>query len=380
MGETVLTPMPAICLLLIPVSFILSFCLSRSLIRVSPRRGHVDVPGREGHKGHARALPNTGGFAIFVAVAAPVMACLAAAWIVTVDFWGGWAAPLAEHIEGLRQSGWMGAGILAALLAMHVLGAIDDRRPLGTAPKLAVEVIVACVLALVFQIRIFEFLANFGPLGFIACIAASTLWLVAITNALNMLDNMDGLAGGVGGVIAVIYLAATLIGGQWFVAALCALLGGALGGFLCFNFPPAKLFMGDGGSLVVGLLLGVISMRTTYIAMPTTEAPNLWYGALMPLVVMAVPLYDLGSVVLIRLWSRRSPFAADHSHLSHRLVRRGLSPRAAVLVIWLATVATGLGGVMLSRLESWQAVIVACQTLSILAVLAALEFCTAHRE
>jgi UDP-GlcNAc:undecaprenyl-phosphate GlcNAc-1-phosphate transferase len=246
----------------------------------------------------------------------------------------------------------MAVGILAALLVMHLLGVVDDRRRLGTALKLVVEATVATVLVTVFEIRIFEFLGNFEPWGTIACVVASTVWLIAITNAMNMLDNMDGLAGGVGAVIAFTYLSATLVGGQWFVAALCAVLGGALCGFLVFNFPPARLFMGDGGSLVVGLLLAVISMRTTYIAMPTTEAPAVWYGALMPLLVMAVPLYDLASVVLIRVWRRRSPFSADQSHLSHRLVHRGLSRRAAVLLIWLAAAVTGAAGVMLARLAN----------------------------
>ncbi len=344
--------MRTICLSLIPVSFLLSVCISRWLIRASPRRGHVDEPGREGHKAHARAVPNTGGVAIFFAVAVPVIACLVAVCLAAADVWGGWASPMAEHAPGLQRSAPMAAAILTALLAMHLLGVVDDRRHLGTAPKLAAEATVAAVLAVVFNIRIFEFLVHFEPWGTVACLVASTLWLVAITNAMNMLDNMDGLAGGVGAVIAFTYLSATLIGGQWFVAALCAVLGGALCGFLVFNFQPAKLFMGDGGSLVVGLLLAAISMRTTYIVMPTTEPPTVWYRALMPLVVMAVPLYDLVSVVLIRLWKGRSPFSADHSHLSHRLVRRGLSHRAAVLVIWLATAVTGMAGVVLTRLAT----------------------------
>jgi UDP-GlcNAc:undecaprenyl-phosphate GlcNAc-1-phosphate transferase len=139
--------------------------------------------------------------------------------------------------------------------------------------------------------------------------------------------------------------------------------------------------MGDGGSLPLGLLLAVLSARSTDFApsslsAPRPEAliqPGHWYGLLMPLVVMAVPLYDMATVTLIRLRQGRSPFYADRNHFSHRLVRRGLSERSAVVVIYLATAATGLGGVMLGTLQRWQAILVAIQVLATLATLALLE-------
>ena len=150
---------------------------------------------------------------------------------------------------------------------------------------------------------------------------------------------------------------------------------GAGAGFLRFNWPPARLFMGDGGSLVLGLLLAVASVRTTYMKMPTPDMPpSAWYAALMPLVLLSVPLYDMASVTIIRLRHGHSPLRADRNHLSHRLVRLGLSKREAVLVIWLTTLATGIGGVMLPTLHDWQAILVAFQTTAVLAVLAALEW------
>src|SRR6185369_6952458 len=105
-----------------------------------------------------------------------------------------------------------------------------------------------------------------------------------------------------------------------------------------------------------------------------------WYALLMPLVVLAVPLYDFTSVTLIRLSRGLSPFVGDRNHFSHRLVRMGLSERAAVLVIWLATLSTGLGGVMLARLEGWQAALVTAQAAAMLAVVAVLERSRAARE
>ncbi|MEO1236320.1 MAG: MraY family glycosyltransferase, partial [Planctomycetota bacterium] len=223
--------------------------------------------------------------------------------------------------------------------------------------------------------------ASVPGVGWAAMFAVSVAWVVVVTNAMNFLDNMDGLAAGVGLVAGGLYLAATLIGGQWFVAALAALLCGALAGFLVFNLPPARLYLGDGGSLVVGLLLAVISVRTTYVAPPEgalaaagSVSGGAWFGVLMPVLVLAVPLYDFVSVTLIRVSRGQSPLRGDHNHFSHRLRRRGLSVRATLGVILLATVATGLGGVMLGRLEGWQAGLVAGQSAAVLGVLALLEW------
>jgi UDP-GlcNAc:undecaprenyl-phosphate GlcNAc-1-phosphate transferase len=255
---------------------------------------------------------------------------------------------------------------------LHIMGLVDDRRHLGPFVKLAIQLVIAVVLAVVFNIRVLHLLEPYwGSFGFIASVVITILWMVVITNAINFLDNMDGLAGGVAAIIAALFLGATLINGQWFVAALSALLLGALIGFLVFNFPPAKVFMGDGGSLVVGMLLAIISIRTTYF--DSTQGPSHLHAILMPLILLAVPLYDFTSVTLIRLSQGRSPFVGDQSHFSHRLVRKGLSKRTAVLVIWLCTLATGLSGVMLGSLTPWQAVIAGGQTLIILAVLAILE-------
>ena len=371
--------MVGICLGLVIVGLVVSLPLTWWLIRFGRRWGHFDRPGAEAHKGHEVAVPSLGGVAVFAAMAVPIIAALACIWLFDPGSWSGWLSPVAVHIDGLRRHSPLALAVLVALAVLHAMGLIDDRVGLSARWKLAVQLLVALVLAGLFEIRIFRILEIAGPGGFAASTVLSVLWIVAITNAMNMLDNMDGLAGGVGAIIAGFYLVSTLIGGQWFVAALSAMLLGALVGFLVFNFPPARIFMGDGGSMVVGLTLAVISVRTTYYGSwrPETDsgpdAGGPWHSVLMPLVIMAVPLYDLSSVCLIRLRAGRSPFLGDQSHLSHRLVRRGMSRRAAVGVIWLATGATGLGGIMFNALDSWQAVLVALQTLAVLAMLAMLE-------
>ncbi|MEM1108113.1 MAG: MraY family glycosyltransferase [Planctomycetota bacterium] len=381
-------------LLLLFTALLTSVTLCGLVRRLSLRLGLVDAAGTEAHKlallPGRTPVPNTGGVAVFAAVAWPTLAVLLGVWLVPSDVWGRLPGigedALVTHLPGLRETTQLGGGLLVALAAMHVMGLVDDRRALGAWPKLGVQFAAAIGLVVFADVRVLSFLGNPETTPGVLSVSAGTaisivlsvLWLVVITNAMNFLDNMDGLAGGVGLVAGGLYLAATLIGGQWFVAGLAALLVGALLGFLFFNLPPARLYLGDSGSLVVGLMLGVISVRTTYVApgVAPGEAAGggaAWYGALMPLLVLAVPLYDFTSVTVMRILAGKSPFQGDHNHFSHRLLRKGLSKRKALAVILLATLATGLGGVILGRLTGWQAAVVAAQAAAILLILALLE-------
>jgi UDP-GlcNAc:undecaprenyl-phosphate GlcNAc-1-phosphate transferase len=150
---------------------------------------------------------------------------------------------------------------------------------------------------------------------------------------------------------------------------------GALLGFLVFNFAPASIFMGDSGSLLIGLVLGVLTIRTTYLPTPDQSALGVrWYALLAPVVVLAVPLYDLVVVSFIRLKAGRSPFVGDTNHFSHRLVARGMSRRTAVLCIYLITAATSLAAVLLPHVRtSLQACLIFGQTILVLGVVMLLE-------
>lgn len=356
------------------VAFVLACAGTGILLVLGRRAGLVDGPGRAGQDKVVRPVPNVGGIAITWTIIAPVAALLAVAWgapgiIDTI-------APVASvHVEGIRERTPMALGLLGALLALHIVGLIDDRRPLGAWPKLLVMLTVSAAVVIGLDVRMFEFLDGIVH-GWWASAIISILWLIAVTNALNFMDNMDGAAGGVGAVAAMLFLLAAIEGQQWFVAAMLALLAGALGGFLVFNLPPAKIFMGDGGSLVIGFLLGFLTIRTTYIPpAPSVDDPpaSLWYAALMPVVVLAVPLYDLASVILIRLSQGRNPFVGDQQHFTHRLRDRGLSGAQVVAIVTGCTALTGIGGVLLRSLAGWQAVLVGVQTLLVLALLGIYE-------
>ena len=265
--------------------------------------------------------------------------------------------------------------IIGSTLVLHVVGLVDDRRALGARLKLLVQILLAGVLVVFMDVRLLHVLDDFIPGGWFLSCALSIGWLVVITNAFNFLDNMDGLSAGVAAIVGLILMIATILNGQWFIAISLGFLIGALSGFLRFNFPPARIFMGDGGSLVIGWLLAIATIRTTFVdtADPDYALGTAWYGALMPLFVMAVPLYDFTSVVVIRCLQGRSPFVGDQQHFSHRLVKQGLSSRRAVLVIWGITLAIGLNGIVLGSVSAWIAVCLALATVALLGVIALLE-------
>ena len=361
------------CLSLILVSLAIGLPLTWLCRRAAVRLGQVDRPGER--KLHERPIPVTGGIAIFWATALPVLGAIAAAWWLPSAAWDSLVASASEQLPGVRAQTGMALTLIGGLFLLHLTGLVDDRRNLGPFLKLFIQVAVALALAGPFEVRLLTLL------GLPVSVAVTVLWFVAITNAFNFLDNMDGLAAGVATVCGGILLACALISGQWFVAAVLALLIGALLGFLAFNFPPASIFMGDGGSLVIGFLIAFCSVRVTYTQLgPHAPADSHWWAVLTPLVVLAIPLYDLTSVTLIRLAQGKSPFVGDTQHFSHRLVQRGLTRPAAVFVIYACTLATGLGGILLTRASTgWQATLVAGQTVAILIVLALLERGTNRR-
>jgi UDP-GlcNAc:undecaprenyl-phosphate GlcNAc-1-phosphate transferase len=368
--------MVRVCLLLLPVALAVSLLLTAAMIALGHRLRAFDSAGVPGQvKAPPRRVPNTGGVAIFWGVAAPLAGALALAWLVEPSGLPEFLRSAGEHIKGIRQETPAAIWLLAGLGVLHVMGLIDDRRALGPGLKLGVMLAVSAVVLIMTDTRLLTLLDPLAGGAWLS-LTISVLWVVVVTNALNFLDNMDGLSGGVGAIASACFLAAALIHQQWFVAAMLALLLGSLLGFLAFNFPSrlaggsARIFMGDGGSLVLGFLLAFLTARSTFY---NPALGGGWYAVFMPVVVLAVPLYDLCSVCVLRLRAGRSPLVGDLNHLSHRLVRRGLSRRDAVLLIYALTGITAISGIALGSLAPWQAILVGVQTLLTLLALAIFE-------
>ena len=340
--------------------------------RLAPKLNMIDMPLR--HKAHAKPVPLLGGSAVFAGFLLPSLLILAVAryWShVGIPQWAQRFDSLAIHIPGAAAMAPFALWILGGAFLFHVLGLIDDRKALGPWVKLVAQVVIcSAVVAAVPRVRILTVLDEI--LGPASSAIVTVIWLVIITNAFNFLDNMDGLSAGVAMFVGAALLGAALSmqPQQVFVAGWLCLLLGSLAGFLPYNFPPASIFMGDSGSLVVGFLLGVLSCLVTYV--PPGGVYYL-YGVFVPIVLMAVPLYDMVSVVTLRLRDRKNPMVGDRRHFSHRLVRRGMKVRTAVLTIYLCTAGTAIAASLLPRVDSVGAVLILAQTFAILLIIALLE-------
>ena len=348
-------------LALAATAFVLCALLCALVRRVAPAFGLVDKPG--GRKAHTKVTPLGGGVAIWLTVilvlgGGALVVYLEPAWL---------PASMRVHVGGLKEKGFELLGILALATVIMFMGLADDKKALSWKPRLAIQFGLAAIFVWRWGGGTMFLPEAFRPLT----AALTVLWIAGLTNSFNFLDNMDGLAASVGLIAALLFAAAQFIVGGLFVPAVLIILAGALGGFLVHNRYPAKLFMGDAGSNFLGFLLGALTVAGTF-ARPQQGDSS--YAVLAPLLVMAVPLYDTISVVIIRIREGRSPFQADRRHFSHRLVERGLTPPRAVATIDLVTLAGGLGALLLHRVGFRGACILTAQTACLIGLVAVLEF------
>jgi len=314
---------------------------------------------------HKVPTPLLGGVPIFAAIFIPTVAVITLAGI-----WNAIGVPawlddsIKIHIPGVLSRLTQVVAILTGAIFLCIIGLIDDKRPMGPWLKLAGQVLVAVGVVLIGKIRLLELAGE--PISSIATV----LWLVLITNAINFMDNMDGLAAGVVAICSAALLASAATAGQLFVAGwLCLILGASIG-FLPFNFPPAKIFMGDAGSLPMGFMLGITSVLTTYYH---GGQAGVYYSIFTPVVAMAIPLYDTLSVILLRIRRGTNPMAGDKRHFSHRLLRLGMTQRKALFTIYLATATTAASAALLPHIDPAGAMILFAQTLAVVLIIALLE-------
>lgn len=342
-------------------AFLVSVVGTPIIRRLAPALGLVDQPGHR--KVHSNPTPMGGGIAVFLGLLIPgiVLTCSA-------NFTGAWEI-VQRMLDDLQSATGLKKQIVAISAGATVLfltGLADDRWNLSWKPRLGIQFLTA--LFVVFSGVQATLFVNQPWIG----IALTVLWIMVLTNAMNFLDNMDGLSAGIG-VIASLMSAAILLlmvrEPHWAVAFLLLLLSGSLSGFLCWNRPPASIFMGDSGSNLIGFLLATLTVSGTFY-----ERTGSRHVILAPLCILAIPLYDFVTVILIRLKAGRSPFHGDKSHFSHRLVELGLRPARAVLTIHLATLMTGLGALLLYKVQDWTgALLIIALILCILSLVSILE-------
>ena len=300
-------------------SLVLSLVLVPLALRVATRRQVLDHPG--GYKQQEAPVPYLGGLAMLLSFALAVVA----------------AALVRPPSAGLDEL----LVIVGLASALSVVGLIDDLRGLGVTVRLVA--ITGAAIALWFGGTGVLLFGNSWLDG-----AITVLWIVGITNAVNLLDNMDGLSAGVAAIAAATFFGVAALNGQFLVAALSIALVGCAVGFLRHNRYPAKIYMGDAGSLFLGFLLAALGIRLRLDAGPPI-------AVFVPLVALSVPIFDTALVTVTRVLDGRSPFRGGADHASHRLVRLGLRVPTAVGLVCGA----GLGSAWLAIAMSRQTDLVA---------------------
>lgn len=300
-------------LLIFTTALLFSVLATPVMRRFALRTGVVDAPNAR--KIHTAPVPLLGGAAIYLGVTLTLILV-------------GDRAYIRELV----------AIVLGATI-VSLFGFADDRWGMHAYLKLGGQILAGVVLMLGgTRVQLFQ-----GSLEW-ANYALTIVWVVGITNAFNLLDNMDGLSGGVATVAAAFFLLLAAISGQYLVGALAAALIGACIGFLRYNLNPATIFMGDTGSLFIGFLLAALAIKLRFPA----NVP--WVTWLVPICVLALPIFDTTLVFFSRLRHGKNPLTTPgKDHVSHRLVARGLTRREAVLTCFLIGCGCGMIAVYIAQ-------------------------------
>lgn len=322
-------------------SFVLSVALTYAIRRLAMRFGIYDAPGER--KVHTEPIPLMGGVAIVISFYVVIFGNLGILYqLGRLDV--SWLNEQVFRFLGPEHMQKLG-GILAGGGIIFLVGLVDDVRALSPLLKFIGQIGAATVLALsgivpeLFVLEAHPFIGG----------AITVVWVVGMMNALNFLDNMDGLCGGVSIIASVSYFLCLYPRGNvgdTFVCVLLMVFVGAVAGFLYHNLNPARIFMGDAGSMFCGYILATTAVLASFY----TEQSGTRVAVATPLLALSVPIFDTVSVIYIR-WRNGDPIIrGDKRHLSHRLVDLGMSPRQAVEFIFLLTAVTGLSAALLPNL------------------------------
>ncbi len=332
---------------------------------IARRANFVDRPGERKIHTEPIALGGGGGFfatTVLMILAGLLFAVLhrdgAATWLPDV---------LRRNMPDIINRSGLVFYVLGGGAVLFLVGLMDDIWQLSPWIRLIVQAAVAATLWFASdELRVTAFSGNEW-----LSLTLTVLWIVGMTNAFNLLDNMDGLSAGVGVVASAMFLVVAIVTQQYFLAAMLLVFAGSLLGFLIFNFSPASLFMGDAGSTFIGYMLGTLTILFTFY-MPD-RGYNPLSAIVVPLVILAVPLYDTISVICIRLARGKPVLGADKNHFSHRLVVLGMGKRTAVVTIYILTLCTGLLAPLLLKLDEEMSLLVFANVLVTLMLVWLLE-------
>ena len=319
---------------------ILSFWLTPHVSTFAHKVGAMDVP-RDARRMHKRPIPRMGGLAIFMGFLSAIL------------IFGKFDVQMLS--------------ILLGAMIIVVLGIFDDIVALGAKFKFCIHIIAAAIPVCIGGLKI-EFFTSFNPfsnnpyfsLG-ILTIPVTILWIVGITNAVNLIDGLDGLAAGVSSIAAMTMLAVGLLTNEVMVAIVMAALAGSCIGFLPYNFNPAKIFMGDTGSTFLGFMLATMSIEGFFK----------FYAVIsfaVPFLILGLPIFDTASAIMRRLMEGRNPMSPDRGHVHHRLVDMGFNVKQAVAILYAISGTLGLAAVILTTSGEAKAMILILAVILVMAL------------
>jgi UDP-GlcNAc:undecaprenyl-phosphate GlcNAc-1-phosphate transferase len=301
------------------ITYSLVGLLTPVMRKVAISKQILDTP-TSSHKSHTQAVPYLGGVAILIGV-------------VLVSY-------TALIFNGLtRNDFWLATSVLAPAVAMGLVGLWDDIKNLPPLPRFIGQSIAGLVVAVLLVIS--KNVANPTGSTYID-VLITVIWVVGICNSINFFDNLDGGAAGTVAISAIFLTYLSLSNGQSFIAALAVVVAGGTLGFLIWNRTPARIYMGDAGALFLGVLLATLAIRLN----PDTQ--TLFASFATPILLLAVPILDTCIAVFSRLRRGISPFQGGKDHLSHRLIRLGISRKIAAISLWMLSIFFGLLAVAIS--------------------------------
>ena len=294
---------------------------------IAQKIGAIDVP--DARRVHKHPIPRMGGLAIFYGFLVGIL-CFAG-----VD----------TQLKG----------ILIGSLIIVALGIVDDVKQLGAKIKFIIQILVACIV--VMHGVIIEFLSvptflapdGYVELGYFS-IPITILWIVGVTNAVNLIDGLDGLAVGVSSIATFSLFFIAILSGEMQVALLTAALAGGCMGFLPYNFNPAKIFMGDTGSTFLGYMLSVICIQGLFKGYVVISF-------IVPFLILGLPLFDTAFAIVRRIWNKKPIMAPDRGHLHHKLMDMGFSQKQTVAILYIVTSILALSAVVVLEVGAYTAVV-----------------------
>ena len=305
-------------ILALGASMLLSFALTPLVKRLAYKIGAVDIP-KDKRRMHDHPIPRLGGLAIFIGFVITVLA-------------------FAHPDRQLR-------GILLGACLIVAVGVVDDSHPLGAGIKFILQIVAALIA--VWHGVIIQTIAN--PLPFlggaywdfgIMAVTITVIWIVAVTNSVNLIDGLDGLADGVSTIAALTMLVIALLLQNMEMAIICAALVGACVGFIPYNRNPAKMFMGDTGATFLGYMLATVSVTGLFKLYAIISF-------IVPFIILGFPIFDTASAFTRRILKGQNPMKADRSHTHHKLIDMGMNQKQAVATLYLVAGVLGLCAVMI---------------------------------